>query len=70
MALHKDSYLTTGQAAALCQLGRETMRQYIIRGHLLAETLPSGVRRIRVLDLQRFMLAHRMTVPFALVSDT
>lgn len=54
--------LTTGEAAALCGVSFRTVLRWIERGLLPAYKLPGrGDRRIRRIDLHRFMQEHGMT---------
>lgn len=56
------SALTTGDVAAHCQVSAETVANWIRRGVLSAYRTPGRHRRIRVDELQRFLVAHGMPV--------
>jgi excisionase family DNA binding protein len=52
--------LTTGQAAAHCQVSTPTLKAWIREGRLRAFRTPGGHARIAVEEFQRFLTRHRM----------
>lgn len=52
--------LTTGQAAAHCQVSTPTLKSWIREGQLRAFKTPGGHARIAVDEFQRFLERHRM----------
>jgi len=52
--------LTTGQAAAHCQVSTPTVKVWIREGRLRAFKTPGGHARIAVEEFQRFLRRHRM----------
>ena len=52
--------LTTGQAAAHCQVSTPTLKAWIREGRLRAFKTPGGHARIAVDEFQRFLKRHRM----------
>ncbi|MFH1568296.1 MAG: response regulator [Gemmatimonadota bacterium] len=56
----RRSALTTGEAAAHCQVSAETVANWVRRGQLEAYRTPGGHRRIRVDDFRQFLAAHGM----------
>lgn len=54
------STLTTGQAAAHCQVSTPTLKAWIRKGRLRAFKTPGGHARIAVEEFQRFVKRHRM----------
>ena len=52
--------LTTGQAAAHCQVSTPTLKTWIREGRLRAFKTPGGHARIAVEEFHRFLKRHRM----------
>jgi excisionase family DNA binding protein len=52
--------LTSGQAAAHCQVSTPTLKSWVREGRLHAFRTPGGHVRIAVEDFQRFLRKHRM----------
>ena len=52
--------LTTGQAAAHCQVSTPTLKTWIREGRLRAFKTPGGHARIAAEEFQRFLRRHRM----------
>jgi len=52
--------LTSGQAAAHCQVSTPTLKSWIREGRLHAFRTPGGHVRVAVEDFQRFLRKHRM----------
>lgn len=52
--------LTTGQAAAHCQVSTPTLKSWIREGRLRAFKTPGGHARIAVEEFRRFLAEHRM----------
>ncbi len=47
-----EELVTVEEAAKILKVQRETIRRYIKRGHLKAQTLPGGDYRLREKDIQ------------------
>jgi excisionase family DNA binding protein len=61
--MSRRSVLSTWQAGRYCQVSPYTIRHWINTGRLPAYTTPGGHRRIRLQDLDTFLLAHHMPLP-------
>ena len=58
--LRRASSLTTGLAAAHCQVSTPTVKTWIREGRLRAYKTPGGHARIAVDEFQRFLQRHQM----------
>ena len=59
MSARAKDWLTTGQAADLCHVERDTVLKWIKRGKLPAERTAGGHHRIARSELDRFLLERR-----------
>lgn len=62
-ALSSDTLLTSHQAGSLLQVNPSSINKWVEQGHIEAFRTPGGHRRIRAMDLVRFLRAHDMPVP-------
>jgi excisionase family DNA binding protein len=51
-----EELITVEEAARIFKVRRETIRRYIKNGHLPAVTLPGGVYRLRISDIQKIII--------------
>jgi excisionase family DNA binding protein len=58
-----SDYITTGEAARLMGVGRESVRRYVDNGLLDAIKTPGGQRRIKRVSVQKVVESRRPHAP-------